>query len=60
MDVSRPYAAIVDGLEGDVLQVLSGTRQPMTGREVHRRARRGSPRGIRLALTRLTDPNRHA
>ncbi len=54
MDVSRPYAAIVDGLEGDVLRVLSGTRQPMTGREVQRRAHRGSQRGIQLALGRLT------
>jgi predicted nucleotidyltransferase len=56
MDVARPYAAVTGGgLEGEVLAVLAGTTKPLTGREVARLARRGSDRGIRLALNRLAE-----
>src|SRR3954447_3212721 len=54
MDVAHPYAAVTGGgLEGEVLAVLAGTTKPLTGRQVARLARRGSDRGIRLALQRL-------
>jgi hypothetical protein len=43
------------GLEGEVLSVLAKTSKPLTGREVARLARRGSDRGIRLALNRLAE-----
>lgn len=43
------------GLAGDVLAVLAGTTRPLTGREVARLARRGSPRGVLTALDRLVE-----
>jgi hypothetical protein len=56
MDVASPYAAVTGGgLEGEVLAVLAGTTKPLTGRQVARLARRGSDRGIRLALNRLAE-----
>jgi hypothetical protein len=56
MDVAFPYIAVTGGgLEGEVLSVLAGTSKPLTGREVARLARRGSDRGIRLALNRLAE-----
>jgi hypothetical protein len=55
MDVAHPYAAITGSLEGEVLAVLAGTTKPLTGRQVARMARRGSDRGIRLALNRLAE-----
>lgn len=53
MDVSRPYRAVAPALEGDVLVVLAGTTQPMTGRMVARRIPHASPDGVRKALGRL-------
>lgn len=38
MDLTRPYAAVVPGVEGDVLRVLVGSARPFTGREVARLA----------------------
>ena len=56
MDVARPYAAVTGGgLDGEALVVLAGTTKPVTGREVARLARRGSDRGVRLALNRLAE-----
>lgn len=56
MDVAYPYAAVIgNGLEGEVLSVLAGTTKPLTGRQVARLARRGSDRGVRLALQRLAE-----
>src|SRR5262245_49008118 len=56
MDVAFPYAAVTGaGLEGEVLSVLTATTKPLTGRQVARLARRGSDRGIRLALNRLAE-----
>jgi hypothetical protein len=56
LDVARPYAAVTGGgLLGEVLAVLAGTTKPLTGREVARLARRGSDRGVRLALNRLAE-----
>jgi predicted nucleotidyltransferase len=53
MDVSRPYSAVAPTVEGDVLVVLAGTTQPLTGRQVARLARRGSVAGVAKALDRL-------
>jgi predicted nucleotidyltransferase len=55
MDVAHPIRVVVPTLDGPVLEVLSRTTRPLTGREVHRLARTGSPNGIRLALARLTE-----
>jgi predicted nucleotidyltransferase len=54
IDVARPYA-VLTGLEGDVLVVLTGTSKPMTGRAVARLVAHGSDRGVRLALNRLAE-----
>lgn len=53
MDLSRPYSAVTPSLDGDVLAVLARTTKPLTGREVARLSRRGSPRGTLDALDRL-------
>jgi predicted nucleotidyltransferase len=53
MDVAFPHAAVAPTLEGDVLIVLAGTTRPLTGREVARLARRGTPPAIAAALNRL-------
>ncbi|MDO8188394.1 nucleotidyltransferase domain-containing protein [Conexibacter sp. JD483] len=55
MDLSRPYSAVVPSLDGDVLAALAGTSQPLSGREVARRARRGSQRGVLTVLDRLVE-----
>ena len=53
MNVSRAYGAVAPTLEGDVLVVLAGTTQPLTGRRVARLARRGSVAAVAKALDRL-------
>lgn len=55
MDLSKPYAAICPSLDGPVLDVLAHTTRALTGREVARLVRRGSERGVRLVLHRLTE-----
>jgi predicted nucleotidyltransferase len=55
VDLSRPYSAVVPSLDGDVLVALAGTSQPLSGREVARRARRGSQRGVLAVLDRLVE-----
>ena len=55
MDLTHPVHAVVPTLDGPVLEVLARTTRPLTGREVHRLASRGSPNGIRLALARLAE-----
>jgi predicted nucleotidyltransferase len=55
MDVSRPYAAIVPSLDGDVLMVLAGTTAPLSGRQIAQRLPKGSERGVRLVLERLAE-----
>lgn len=37
VDVSRPMSAVMRSLEGPVLEVLTRTSRPLTGRELHRR-----------------------
>src|SRR5450759_1274918 len=54
MDVSRPYAVFSSPLDLEVLLVLRGTTRPLTGRDVARLVRRGSPAGVQKALRRLT------
>lgn len=53
MDVAFPHSAVSPTLEGDVLVVLAGTTRPLTGREVARLARRGTPPAVAAALSRL-------
>jgi predicted nucleotidyltransferase len=48
-------AVITPTVDGDVLAVLAGARASFTGRQVHRVLGRRSERGVRDALTRLTD-----
>lgn len=55
MDWTDPTRAIVPTLDGAVLAVLAGVTAPLTGREVHRRARRGSAMGVSRALARLEE-----
>ncbi|MEA2275525.1 MAG: hypothetical protein QOC78_485 [Solirubrobacteraceae bacterium] len=54
MNLARPYAIVTRGVDGDVLRVLTGTSEPMTGRQVHRLVAHGSNRTVQLALDRLT------
>jgi hypothetical protein len=53
MDVAHPYAAFAPTLDGPVLEALARTTKPLTGRAIDRLVRRGSHRGVRLALERL-------
>jgi hypothetical protein len=53
MNVSRAYSAVAPTVDGDVLVVLAGTTQPLTGRRIARIARRGSVAAIAKALDRL-------
>jgi predicted nucleotidyltransferase len=53
MDLSRAYSAVAPTVAGDVLVVLAGTTQPLTGRRVARLARRGSVAAVANALDRL-------
>ncbi len=55
MDLGRPHASLCPSLDGDVLVVLAGTSRALTGREVARLVKRGSPSGVNLALRRLAD-----
>jgi hypothetical protein len=53
MNVSRAYSTVAPTVEGDVLVVLAGTTQPLTGRRVARLAQRGSVAAVAKALSRL-------
>lgn len=55
MDWTDPTLAAASSLDGCVLAVLAGTTERLTGREVHRRAVRGSAVGVRDTLVRLVD-----
>jgi predicted nucleotidyltransferase len=55
VDLTHPIHVLVPTLDGPVLEVLARTTRPLTGREVQRLARKGSPSGVRLALSRLTE-----
>ncbi len=54
MDFRRPIDAVIPTLDADVLSVLARADTDMTGRQIQRMARRGSPQGIRNAADRLT------
>lgn len=53
MDVAAPYADLMPGLEGPVLEVLAGTTRALTGRQIQRLARRGGVPGVAATLARL-------
>jgi predicted transcriptional regulator len=55
MDVSRPYAAVVPSLDGDVLVALARVTKPLTGREIAQLAHRGSPSSVAAVLDRLVE-----
>ena len=55
MDVARPYSAVAPTVDGDVLVALAGTTRPLTGRQVAQVARRGSQKGVSVALDRLVE-----
>lgn len=52
MDVSRPFAALSDSVDADVLVVLAGSTMPRSGRELARRAGRSNT-GVQHVLDRL-------
>lgn len=54
MDWNHPEHIFGSSLEPVVLRVLWRAGAPMTGAEVHQVADKGSPSGIRLALSRLS------
>jgi MarR family/Nucleotidyltransferase domain len=54
VNLSRPYAAVIPSVEGDVLAVLARTTRPLTGREVAKLAGR-SQAGASRALNRLAE-----
>lgn len=55
MDLTRPISTVIPSLDGPVLAVLAGTRQPLTGRRIHSLTGAGSETGIRKVLHRLTE-----
>ena len=55
MDVTRPYAAIAPGVEGEALVVLAGTTAPLTGRQITRLVKRGTSPSVSAALDRLVE-----
>jgi predicted nucleotidyltransferase len=55
VDWTDPTRAVTPTLDGAVLTVLAGVTEPLTGREVHRRARRGSAMGVHRVLGRLAE-----
>jgi predicted nucleotidyltransferase len=55
VDVARPYSAVSPSLDGEVLNVLAGTRRGLTGREVARLTGRSSHSGVIAVLNRLTE-----
>jgi hypothetical protein len=55
LDLARPYAAVIPGLEGDVLDVLAGTTRPLSARRVSTLVKRGAFNGVLKALDRLVD-----
>lgn len=53
MNVARPYAVIRRSIDLEVLRVLAGTTDSMTGRQVHRLVGHGAHRTVQLALAHL-------
>jgi len=53
VNLARPYAILRRRVDAEVLRVLAGTTEPMTGREVHRLVGHGSHRTVQLSLHHL-------
>lgn len=53
MDFRRPLQVVTPTLDADVLAILARADEEMSGREIRRRAHRGSHQGIRNAADRL-------
>lgn len=54
MDVAKPFAALSDSVDADVLVALAGSALPRSGREVARQAGRSNT-GVQHALERLVE-----
>lgn len=54
MDVAKPFAALSDSVDADVLVALAGSTVPRSGREVARQAGRSNT-GVQHALERLVE-----
>lgn len=54
MNVAKPFTALSDSVDADVLVTLAGSSQPRSGREVARRAGRSNT-GVQHALDRLVE-----
>jgi predicted nucleotidyltransferase len=54
MDVSRPFAALSDGVDADVLVTLAGSSVPRSGRELARLSGRSNT-GVQHVLDRLVE-----
>jgi predicted nucleotidyltransferase len=54
MDLSKPYVALLPGVDGDVLAVLAGSTRARTGREIARLAER-SKTAVQRVLDRLVE-----
>lgn len=55
MDLTRPIQSVIPTLDGPVLAALTSTSAPLALAEVTRRAGRGTPSGVRIALLRLVE-----
>src|SRR5215207_3784514 len=53
MDLSRPYRAVVSGVDGDVLVLLAGRNSALTGRQIADALGHRSQEGVRKSLDRL-------
>lgn len=54
MDLSRPHRILQSGVDAEVLRVLAGSRSAMSGRQVARLSRDGSPETVLRSLRRLS------
>jgi predicted nucleotidyltransferase len=55
MDFRHPFLAVAPTLDGDVLSALAKAEMELSGREIAKRAGRGSPEGIRRVADRLVE-----
>ena len=55
MDLAQPISAVIPTLDGPVLQALTSTPVPVSGRRLWRMAGVGSEAGVRRCLNRLTE-----
>lgn len=54
MDLSTPARSVIPALDAEVLMALAGITLPISGRQVAKMVKTGSPAGVSLVLERLT------